>query len=245
MSLGQSFAYEDIVPISASVTPVVTSQEYTSKEDFLAGEGKYCLSATDGVNTFTMKDGEIIASTQMAYIGDETLTWKCLQIEAVNPIFKLTQTYSNQSDYIAAEGNIADRATDGVNTFAVDNGVLTVLTKVGYTEGQDLTWETTRYKYAGISRLSQNDKVAFNTLLGRSSDKEKSLVAGVVDKYEAIENGVPQDEKSALRARFLEIIDAAKSEISLKTPADTAMTDSDYAMYTKLSLLGFEIRILP
>ncbi|PIE85368.1 hypothetical protein CSA08_02210 [Candidatus Gracilibacteria bacterium] len=90
---------------------------YNSREEFEKQEGKTCQSATDGCNTYFVVDGKIGAGTLM-YCEDENgkeakEEWFCLNRKEM----KVKGIYKTREEFIKAEGETCETATDGVNTY--------------------------------------------------------------------------------------------------------------------------------
>lgn len=67
------------INILATTMPApVMQSSYENKEDFEKVEWYICKTATDGVNTFMMKDGEVFAGTKVGYPQNFTAEWKCV-----------------------------------------------------------------------------------------------------------------------------------------------------------------------
>lgn len=253
----QSYAAVD------AVNPIATV--YTSQEAFLEAEADTCAIASDGVNSFFVEDGTLVARTKVGYTGNERLLWECIEkrenledvymedtsiIETetmveITPIADTNISYSDLESYLAAEGYIAASATDGVNILTISNGEVVAQTEKAALGEVTLAYRTLSYIDSKISELSQNDKSEYNMLLARSTDAEKAAVARAMIAYEKIEARYTTRGKALLRAKFIEMVDEAQLNLSMQTPADAAMNDADYSVYKKLGLLEYSLRLLP
>lgn len=150
-------------------------------------------------------------------------------------------TYETQTDFESTEGQICESATDGVNTFMMKEGKVFAGTKVGYPEDFTAEWKCNSYVSDRIIGWSQSDKNEFNTLLERTSDSDKTIIAGGVIKVENILNKYPESKRDMLEDQILESIDTAIFEMIMKYPQDIALPDAASRIYNILKLFRYAI----
>lgn len=93
---------------------VLASNEYKTQEIFEVSEWAICQSATDGCNTFFLNNWKVTGGT-LKYCASHTPTWSCLKY---NDGIKV---YETQGEFEKAEWAICQNATDGCNSYFMNN----------------------------------------------------------------------------------------------------------------------------
>ncbi len=150
-------------------------------------------------------------------------------------------TYDSKEDFESTEGQICETASDGVNTFMMKDGKVFAGTKIWYPNDFEPEWQCESYVSDNIIGWSQSDKNEFNTLLERTSDSDKAIIAGWVQKVENILMEYPESKREMLEAQILESIDTAIFELIVKYPQDIALPDSASRIYNILRLFRYAI----
>ena len=150
-------------------------------------------------------------------------------------------TYDEKEDFESTEGQICETASDGVNTFMMKDGEVFAGTKIWYPEDFEPEWQCVSYVSDTIIGWSQSDKNEFNTLLERTPDSDKEIVAGWVQKVENILMDYPESKRDMLEDQILESIDTAIFELVIKYPQDIALPDSVSRIYDILRLFRYAI----
>ncbi len=108
-----SDGWHEMMILNATSPAPMMYKEYSSQDAFENAEGYICKSATDGVNTFMMSDGEAGASTRIGYPEDFTPTWKCKSYIA-DEIAAWSQ--SDKNEYNTLLDRVSDAEMKKINT---------------------------------------------------------------------------------------------------------------------------------
>lgn len=150
-------------------------------------------------------------------------------------------SYDSKEDFEFTEGQICETATDGVNTFMMKDAQVFAGTKIWYPDDFEPEWQCLSYVSDSITSWSQSDKNEFNTLLDRTSDSDKAIIAGWVEKVENILMKYPESKRDMLQDQILESIDTAIFKLVIKYPQDIALPDSASRIYDILRLFRYAI----
>lgn len=150
-------------------------------------------------------------------------------------------TYDEKEDFESTEGQICETASDGVNTFIMKDGEVFAGTKIWYPEDFEPEWQCVSYFSDSIVWFSQSDKNEFNTLLERTPDTDKEIVAGGVQKVNNILSKYPVSQRDRIEDQILESIDTAIFKLIMQYPQDIALPDSVSRIYDILRLFRYAI----
>lgn len=95
---------------TVEITPIAdTNISYSDLESYLAAEGYIAASATDGVNILTISNGEVVAQTEKAALGEVTLAYRTLSY-IDSKISELSQNDKSEYNMLLARSTDAEKA---------------------------------------------------------------------------------------------------------------------------------------
>lgn len=163
------------------------------------------------------------------------------------------KVYTNSADFLKAEGMTCKRATDGCNSVSLVNGQLGAMTQmycedVYGTNGSE-KWSCLDQKLEDetLGFMPENDRNYYKTLQSQIDSKTNDRISGVLDTYgnkvlERYSWNVPKSVK--LMEKTIAAFETAIHNLSMKTPADAAMNETDTKKYQILNFAKFELQIM-
>lgn len=187
-------------------------------------------------------------------IGSAGYVWNETSKSCERPWEVTTQkVYTSSADFLKAEGLTCKRATDGCNSVSIVNAQLGAMTQMYceniYGSGAQEQWSCLDQKLEDetLGFMSENDRNYYKTLQSQIDSKTQERVLWILDTYgnkilERYSWNVPKSVK--LMEKTIAAFETAIHNLSMKTPADAAMNETDTKKYQILNFAKFELQIM-
>jgi hypothetical protein len=161
--------------------------------------------------------------------------------------------YPNAEEFLKSEGMTCKQATDGCNRVNIINGELGGMTEMYcediYGEGKQEQWSCLdmQNEEETIGFMSQNDRNYYSTLQSQIDTQEQERIISLISVYgdKILEKTSWNVSKSVKYIKkTVELFENAIFELSMKTPADAAMSDPDTQTYRILQYARFELQVM-
>ncbi len=176
--------------------------------------------------------------------------WILLNISAVSAS---SPVYPTSEAFLRAEGMTCERATDGCNSIGIMNGALGAMTEMycedtyGPEGKEEWMCLDEQIEEETLWFMSENDRNYYLTLQTQIDEATRLRVVDLIENYgsKILEKLSWNTEKSVKAIeKSVTFFESALSELSMKTPADAAMSEADTKIYRLLQYARFELQIM-